>query len=96
MPKTMHEPSRTAPKAPVYPTDLEEALQTTLATLADVEHAYQKHRTMLDTWSGSAEQKNRLRAEMESLYQKHRQALVMRLADLHERIRRVMMFLTLH
>jgi hypothetical protein len=96
MPKTLHAPSRTTPDAPFYPTDLEDALQTTLATLADVEHAYQKHRTMLDTWSGSAEQKNRLRAEMESLYQKHRQALVMRLADLHERIRRVTMFRTIH
>jgi hypothetical protein len=95
MPK-MHAPSHTTPEARAYPNDLEDALQTTLSTLADVEHAYQKHRTMLDTWSGSAEQKNRLRAEMESLYQNHRQALVMRLADLHERIRRVTMFRTLH
>jgi hypothetical protein len=95
MPK-LHGPSHTAPDAPFFPTDLEDALQTTLATLADVEHAYKKHRTMLDTWSGSAEQKSRLTAEMESLYQRHRQALVMRLADLHERIRRVTLFRTLH
>jgi hypothetical protein len=95
MPKTLHE-SRNTPEAAVYPTDLDDALQNTLAMLADVEHAYAKHRSMLDTWSGSAAQKARLRAEFERLYQQDRQPLIMRLADLHERLRRVTLFRTLH
>ena len=66
MAKTLHEPSRTA-EAPVY-SNLEDAMQETLAMLADVELAYEKHRTMLDRWSGSAEQKARLSAELEKLY----------------------------
>ena len=96
MPKTLHEPSRTTADAPFYPTDLEDALQETLAILADVELAYDKHRAMLDRWSGSAAQKARLSAELERLYQRDRQPLVMRLADLHERIRRVTLFRTVH
>ena len=96
MPKTLHGASRTAPEAPVYSNDLENALQETLAMLADVELAYEKHRKMLDRWSGSAAQKARLSAELERLYQRDRQPLVMRLADLHERIRRVTPFRTLH
>ena len=96
MPKTSHAPSHTTPEARVYPGDLEDAMQQTLATLADVEHAYEKHRQMLDRWSGSAAQKARLSAELEKLYQRDRQPLVMRLADLHERIRRVPLFRTVH
>jgi hypothetical protein len=91
-----HAPSHTTSEALACPTDLEDALQTTLTTLADVELAYEKHRKMLDRWSGSTEQKTRLRAELEALYQRDRQPLVMRLADLHERIRRVTQFRTLH
>jgi hypothetical protein len=86
MPKTLHGPSHTTPEARVYPIDLEDEMQSALATLADVELAYDKHRKMLDRWSGSAAQKACLSAELERLYQRDRQPLVMRLADLHERI----------
>jgi hypothetical protein len=96
MPKTVHGPSRTTPEAPVYPADLDDEMQDALATLADVELAYKQHRKMLDRWSGSAAQTARLRAELERLYQRDRQPLIIRLADLHERIRRVTLFRTLH
>ena len=82
--------------APVYPDDLEAELQETLATLADVDHAYEQRRNMLDRWSGSEAKKDRVRAELESLHKKEREPLVLRLADLHYRIMRVTMFRTLH
>jgi hypothetical protein len=91
-----HGPSRTSPQAPVYPADLEAAMQETLATLADVDLAYEQHRKMLDGWSGSKTQRERLRAESDVLHKKEREPLVMRLADLHDRISRLTLLRTLH
>ena len=81
---------------PDFPDDIYKEIQNTLDTLAQLDQAYRHYRMMLERWSGSTEQKNRLRTELEALYQRDRQPLVMGLADLQERIRRVTSFRTLH
>jgi hypothetical protein len=75
MPKTVHEPSPTPspPDFPIYPADLEDAMQDTLARLADVELIYKLRREMLGCRSASERQTERLRAELESVYQSERQ-----------------------
>ena len=84
------------PETPLYPADLDEAMQDTLASLADVDLIYELRRKMLDNWSGSKSQTERLRAEAEAVYQGERQPLILRLADLHERMMDVTLFRVIH
>jgi hypothetical protein len=51
---------------------------------------------MLDNWSGSKSQTERLRAEADAIYQGERQPLILRLADLHERMMNVTLFRVIH
>jgi hypothetical protein len=98
MPKTVHEPSPTPSSAdlPIYSADLENAMQDTLARLADVELIYRLRREMLGCRSASERHKEHLRTELESVYQSERQPLIMRIADLHDRMMSITLFRTVH
>jgi hypothetical protein len=98
MPRAANEPSRnySVPEMPLYPADLEEAMQDTLSSLADVDLIYELRRKMLDNWSVSGPQTERLLEEAKVVYQCERQPLILRLADLHERMMSVTLFRALH
>src|SRR3712207_626665 len=71
-----------APETPLYPDDLLPALQSTLAALADVETRYEIARDGLEDWSGPDEVKQHLIAELEAGWQREREPVVLRLAQL--------------
>ena len=98
MPKTMNELSRTpsSPQAPVYSADLQDAMQDTLSKLADVDLIYKLRRELLDSRSASEPKNERLRAELDAVYQSERQPLVLRLADLHARMMRITLRRAVH
>ena len=98
MPRAMNELSHgySVPETPLYPADLEEAMQDTLSSLADVDLIHELRRKMLDNWSVSEPQTERLLEEAEVVYQCERQPLILRLADLHERMMSVTLFRALH
>jgi hypothetical protein len=98
MPKTVHEPSPTPSSLdfPLYPADIEDAMQDLLARLADVELIYKLRQEMLGCRSASDRQNERLRAELEAVYQSERQPLLMRLADLHDRMTNITLFREVH
>jgi hypothetical protein len=79
-------------QTPVYSEDLEAAIQNALAKLAEVERDYESRRDALDKRSGSIGQKKRLRANLDSLRQRHREPLVLELANLHYRLMRATIF----
>jgi hypothetical protein len=91
MPEPTHELSRTPSslQTPVYPADLQDAMQDTLSKLADVDLNYKLRRELLGSRSVSDAKGERLRAELETLYHGERQPLVLRLADLHARMMRI-------
>jgi len=98
MPRGANELSHgySVPETPFYPADLEEAMQDTLSNLADVDLIYELRRKMLDTCSVSEAQTERLLEEAEVVYQCERQPLILRLADLHQRMMSVTLFRTIH
>jgi len=65
---------------------ISEEIEKTLVALGHLDQVYGQYRTMLERWSGAAAQKERLRAQLEAFHREDRLPLVMRLADLHERI----------
>ena len=71
-----------APETPLYPDDLLPALQSTLAALADVETRYEIARDGLEDWSGPDDVKQHLMAELEADWQREREPVVLRLAQL--------------
>jgi len=73
-----------ASEPPFYPGDLLPALQSTLASLADVEVRYEAERDYLEEWSGPEEVKQRLIAALQSRWCKDREPIVERLARLRE------------
>jgi hypothetical protein len=75
-----------APETPLYPDDLLPALQSTLAALADVETRYEIARDGLEDWSGPDEVKQRLIAELEAGWQRERDPVVLRLAELQSHL----------
>ncbi len=77
------------PAPTVHADELEVRIEETLAMLSHVEHAYAQRRMTIDKWTGSERQKERLHAELEKLHQRDRQPLILRLADLHYRLRTV-------
>src|SRR5688572_17956121 len=98
MPRAVNELSHgySVPETPLYPADLEKAMQDTLSSLADVDLIDELRRKMLDNWSVSEPQTKRLLEEAEALYQSERQPLVLRLADLHDRSMSVTLFRAIH
>src|SRR3712207_3629547 len=81
-PKGSHPRPSSATEAPFYPDDLLPALQSTLAALADVETRYEIARDGLEDWSGPDEVKQHLVAEFEAGWQREREPVVLRLAQL--------------
>ena len=98
MPRAVNELSHgySVPETALSSADLEEAMQDTLSRLADVDLLYELRREMLDNCSGSKSQTERLLEEAEVVYQCERQPLILRLADLHERMMSVTLFRALH
>jgi hypothetical protein len=81
---------------PLYPDDLEGAIQDTLATLADIDCAYDERRSALWEWSGPQADKMRLLGEVDSLHRQEREPYVKRLAELHGRMVSMTLFRTKH
>ena len=75
-------------EAPFYPDDLLPQLQQTLATLADLELRYEIERDYLEDWSGPAEVKDRLMAELNHCHSANRERLMSCLAELQREARR--------
>ena len=94
MPRVSHRSS--VPETPLYSADLEEAMQDTLSRLADVALIYDLRLEMLDNLSDSKSQTQRLLAEAEAVYQSERQRLILRLADLQDRMVSVTLFRAHH
>jgi len=82
--------------SPVYPDDLEAAIQETLLTLADVDRAYELRREAIKNSFFTLVEKKRLRAEVETLHRKEREPYALRLAELHYRMVRASLFKTIH
>jgi hypothetical protein len=70
---------------PIYPDDLEPALQDTLAVLANIDAHYDEERERLELWSGPESVKERLTRQLEEAHREERQPHVQRLAELHRR-----------
>ncbi len=74
-------------EVPFYPDDLLPQLQQTLATLADLQVRYEIERDYLEGWSGPAEVKDRLVAELNQCHTANRERLVLCLAQLRREAR---------
>ena len=88
--------SITGPDSPVYPEDIETAIQGTLTALAELDRTYEKRREAIKKSFVSVVQKRLLRANVDSLHRKERESYVLRLADLHYRRMRASLFKTFH
>jgi hypothetical protein len=77
---------------PVYPEELERAIRVTLAELAAVDHDFEERRSALRGRSLSQGQRIRLSAGLDVEHKRHREPLVLHLADLHYRMVRATMF----
>ena len=74
-------------KATFYPDHLLPALQSTLAVLADLDIRHEIDRDYLEEWSGPDEVRRHLVAELEAEWQRAREPLVLRLAELQGQMR---------
>jgi hypothetical protein len=77
---------------PVYPEELERAIHVTLAELAAVDGDFEERRTTILGRSLSQGQRTRLSAALDAEHKRHREPLVLHLADLHYRMVRATMF----
>jgi hypothetical protein len=84
--KSAAKAQRAMEAAPVYPDDLEPALQDTLALLANIDAHYDAERERLDVWPGPDSVKARLAAQLVDAHRQEREPYVKRLAELHQRI----------
>src|SRR3954463_4861156 len=75
-------------KATFYPDHLLPALQSTLAVLADLDIRHEIDRDYLEGWSGPDEVRRHLVAELEAEWQRAREPLVLRLAELQGQMRK--------
>jgi hypothetical protein len=75
---------------PWYSDDLLPELQVMLAILADIEMQFQADRERLDTWAGPEAIKTEFAAQLEERRQQAREPYLQRLADLHDRMIRIM------
>ncbi len=74
-------------EVPFYPDDLLPQLQQTLGTLADLQVRYEIEREYLEDWSGPAEIKDHLLAELNQCHTASRERLVLSLAQLRREAR---------
>jgi|GraSoiStandDraft_46_1057282.scaffolds.fasta_scaffold1771612_1 hypothetical protein len=86
-----------AASAPVYPEDVEPAVQDTLGVLANIDAHYLAERERLEQWLGPSTLKERLAAELDAAHRNEREPHVKLLAELHQRWMSATMFRgTLH
>src|SRR5215211_5631991 len=71
-------------RVPIYSDDLLPDLQRTLAVLADIETRYETERDHLESWSGPAEVKDHLLAELEQCHRANRERLALHLERLRQ------------
>ena len=71
-------------KVPIYSDDLLADWQRTLAVLADIETRYEMERDYLESWSGPAEVKDHLLAELEQCHWANRERLALCLERLRQ------------
>jgi hypothetical protein len=83
--KSASKTSRVAETAPVYPDDVEPAVQDALSVLANIDAHYEGERERLDHWSGPETVKERLSSALAEAHQREREPHVKRLAELHQR-----------
>jgi hypothetical protein len=74
-------------ETPFYADYLLPALQSTLATLADLDTRYEIERDYLEEWTGPDEVKERLMAALEAGWQRDREPIVGRLTRLQNQMR---------
>jgi len=99
MQRTFFRPDPSEPAAnlpPLYPDDIEGALQDALAILADIDCAYDERRSALWMWSGPQAEKISLLSQIDKLHRQEREPYVKRLAELHGRAMSVTLFRTKH
>lgn len=77
--------NRPVDSAPVYPDDLEPAVQDLLSVLANIDTHYEGERERLELWSGPESVKARLSAQLAEAHRQEREPHVKRLAELHQR-----------
>lgn len=77
--------NRVADSAPVYPDDLEPAVQDLLSVLANIDTHYEGERERLELWSGPDSVKARLSAQLAEAHRQEREPHVKQLAELHQR-----------
>jgi hypothetical protein len=83
--------------SPMYPDDIQPAVQDTLAVLANIDAHYLGERERLEHWRGPASLKARLAADLEEAHRTEREPHVQLLAELHQRWMSATMFRgTLH
>jgi hypothetical protein len=80
-------PTTDTPEASFYPSDFLPAMQGLLAALADLETHHEIERERLEQVAGSADEKQRLIAELEAEVHKWRERLVLRLTQVQNRMR---------
>jgi hypothetical protein len=85
--KTPHAQTAGAFEAPFYADDLLPALQSTLASLADLDIRHEIERDYLEEWSGPDEVKQRLMATLDESWRRDRESIVQRLTRLEEQIK---------
>lgn len=71
-------------------------IQHALAKLADVETGIEVERGRLEQWSGPAEEKERLLAQLAAERQRRREPLTLLLAELHQRLTKRSLYRPLH
>lgn len=74
----------------VYPDDLRPALQETLAILADIDFLHAAEHERLDAWDGAPDAKDALRRTLEERHAAARAPYLLRLQELHLRMRAVL------
>ncbi len=86
MQKSQGKTQRLTETAPVYPDDLEPALQDALAVLANIDAHYDGERERLELWFGPESLKDRLAAQLADAHRREREPHAKRLAELHQRL----------
>lgn len=83
--KSAPKANRVEDNSPVYPDDLEPAVQDLLSVLANIDTHYEGERERLELWSGPDSVKERLSAQLAEAHRQEREPHVKQLAELHQR-----------
>jgi hypothetical protein len=84
--KDAHTRATGSSPVPLYPSDLLPEMQSLLAALADIETCYEIACERLEQGLVTQDEKQRLRAELETVWQRGREPVVQRLGQLQTRV----------